>query len=224
MMICPEVYYEDNLKGKAAEEHKKTIRGLQISIGKLKKSIEFLNLEHEFNDFIAMYPSPSTHLWWEREYLKIVKQGLKDLDVEYIPSKLEMKDMKFQENIVNIKEIVFYIGGYFRGHKTYNIKFINEDLFVTISDLDDEKEVKLLNVGDEVMDRQCFLYRIKELHIGEWKRNYSTLDLICDGTQWSLEILYNNGLKKTKFRGDNLYPYNFDDFIEIFNKIEVLND
>lgn len=57
------------------------------------------------------------------------------------------------------------------------------------------------------------LSALSELHIGEWRRRYSTERFgyyVLDGTHWSLEFEYNNGRKSTRFSGDNSYPYNFD--------------
>ena len=40
--------------------------------------------------------------------------------------------------------------------------------------------------------------------------------MVCDGTQWDLEIEFNNGHKPVKYNGDNSYPYNFDKFTMLF--------
>ncbi len=217
MMINPEVYYEDNLKGKSLEEFKTVIRGLQIEIGKLKAVMEEPTLTtSNFEDIVEQYPDTSTQLWWTREYLKLAKQGLEELGVDYIPSRTELKAIKFQENIANIIEIVFTIGGYFQGHKTYNVQFIEDELVVKLKHFDEEKEILLLDENDEVMDKNCFLGSIEKLYIGEWKRSYSTLDMICDGTQWELEVIYDNGMRTVKCAGDNVYPYNFDELVKIF--------
>ncbi len=220
MMICPEVYYEYNLKGKTIEAHKTAIRGLQIEMGILKKSMEEVYVStDELLEAIEIDPSPSTVLWWTREYLKIVKYGLENIGGEYIPSKSELKAIKFQENIANIQEIIFSIGGYFQGHKTYKVQIKDDGLVVSIKDFDEEKQIKLLN-SYGLIDKKCLLDAIEKLYIGEWKRNYSTLDMVCDGTQWRLEITYNNGLRKFKVDGDNFYPYNFDDLLELFSNVE----
>jgi hypothetical protein len=57
------------------------------------------------------------------------------------------------------------------------------------------------------------------MYIGEWLRHYDPKRFGCDvldGTQWSVIFEYNNGHKPVEFSGSNDYPYNFDDFIEIF--------
>ncbi len=216
MMISPEWYFDENIKGKNQSEIKSAIRGLKNKIGRLKNIMEDPNYGTEF----IIKPSESTKLFWTRKYLKYAKQGLEELGVEYIPSRAEFKAIKFQENIVNIREVVFTIGGYFQGHKTYNVQFNEDELFVKLKHFDEEKEIMLLDENDEAIDKKCFLGSIEKLYIGEWKRSYSTLDMICDGMQWELEIIYDNGMRTVKCDGDNVYPYNFDDFLELFNNIK----
>ena len=41
-----------------------------------------------------------------------------------------------------------------------------------------------------------------------------------DGTQWELDIYYNNGRKAVKISGSNAYPYNFEDLKE-FLEVEM---
>ena len=65
-----------------------------------------------------------------------------------------------------------------------------------------------------IYDKEEFLELFRKLYIGEWRSKYNTKRFgytICDGTQWSLEINYSNGIKPVKIYGDNAYPYNFDD-------------
>ena len=67
--------------------------------------------------------------------------------------------------------------------------------------------------------KDSFLAALKTLHIGEWRRRYSTERFgyeVCDGTQWELEFEYNNGHKPVRFNGDNSYPYNFGKFKKLF--------
>ena len=64
--------------------------------------------------------------------------------------------------------------------------------------------------------KRSLLCALKELHIGEWHRRYSTEHfgyVVFDGTQWELEFEYSNGHKSVRFNGDNSYSYNFDRFM-----------
>ena len=76
-----------------------------------------------------------------------------------------------------------------------------------------------LSLWDEDNQESCtkdaFIAALNNLHIGEWRRRYSTKRfgyMVLDGTQCELEFEYSNGHKAVKFDGDNSYPYNFDKF------------
>ena len=77
-----------------------------------------------------------------------------------------------------------------------------------------EREFEGMSVFMDIdMTKEEFLEEFSRLHIGEWRKHYNTRRYgytVCDGTQWSLEINYSNGIKPVKIYGDNAYPYNFD--------------
>ena len=73
--------------------------------------------------------------------------------------------------------------------------------------------------NEEPFTKETFISALKDLHIGEWRRRYSTKRfgyMVLDGTQWELEFEYSNGHKPVRFDGDNSYPYNFDKFQILF--------
>ena len=54
--------------------------------------------------------------------------------------------------------------------------------------------------------------------IGEWLSEYSTERfgyVVFDGTQWDLEIEYNNHQKPITIYGSNAYPYNFESLLKL---------
>ena len=63
------------------------------------------------------------------------------------------------------------------------------------------------------MTRPSFLRELSDIHMGEWKKEYVNKDVL-DGTQWSVDIRYNNG-EKRHFSGSNMFPYNFNDFLAL---------
>ena len=67
MMICPETYYENNLKGKTVAQILSAIRGLKQEIGRLKNTIENPNYQR------MMHPSEDVRLWCTRMYLERAK-------------------------------------------------------------------------------------------------------------------------------------------------------
>ena len=210
MMISPESYYEMNLKGKTAEQIMSAIRGLKNEIGHLKNVMEHPNYGSE----PIMCPSESTRLWCTREYLERAKIALAEAGSVYKPSQSELKTIEFETHLSAISTIVFTIGGYFGGYETREISLDCGDLQVNVQhSLPIEPEETAVPYGkDEFMDE------LSRLHIGEWRGSYSPERfgyVVLDGTQWELEIHYNNGAKPFKSHGTNSFPYNFNEFQEL---------
>ena len=111
------------------------------------------------------------------------------------------------------------IGGFFNGYETRTYTVDADRVYI---DIEHSLYFKPSNIGDcaiEKKDKGCLFESLKKLHIGGWRKNYSTKRfgyLVCDGTQWHLEIFYSNGHKPEKIYGDNAYPYNFNRLLELF--------
>ena len=211
MMISPEIYYEFYLKNKTAEEILSTIRGLKNEIGRLK------NITEHPEYVCTMHPSEKVRISCNRKYLERAKQALADLGVEYHPSKAELKAAEFNENIPNISKITLSIGGYFYGVDVYEIVVGETHVDFNSAHSDASTTLDNLEFRDDC-DKAEFFEAFRRLHIGEWRKNYNTRRFgygVCDGTQWSLEIHYSNGIKPVKIYGDNAYPYNFDNLEEL---------
>ena len=80
MMVSPECYYEENLKGKTADEIKSRIRSLKRKICQLQKEID--NPE---SDGWLICPSPEVRLEMHRLYLQEAVRALMDAE-EYLHS------------------------------------------------------------------------------------------------------------------------------------------
>lgn len=79
---------------------------------------------------------------------------------------------------------------------------------------------------DTALDREEVLDALKELHIGEWEKYYDPMRFgycVMDGTQWSVTFEYSNGKDALEISGNNDYPYNFNEFAEIFDA-EIIED
>lgn len=215
MMISPEGYYGEYLKGKTKEEIMTAIRGLKQEIGHLKNSME--NPDYGVKPII--HPSEDTRIYWKREYLKKAKQAYAEAGGTYTLSKSEEKVADFDANIESISKITFNIGGYFGGYRSYIVE-LSEELKAYTKFWEDEEPLLLLDDdNEEPFTKNTFIAALKELHIGEWRRRYSTKRfgyMVLDGTQWELEFEYSNGHKPVRFDGDNSYPYNFDKFQRLF--------
>lgn len=222
MMISPEGYYEEYLRGKTETQIMSTIRGLKQEIGRLKNTME----SPEYGQEEIVRPSEDTRLHWTREYLERAKQAYAEAGGTYTLSKSEEKAADFDSNMDFISKITFSIGGFFGGYRSYVVELSDE--FKAYTKLwDDEEPLVLLDEDDEPFTRETFLTALDDLHIGEWRRRYSTQRFgytVCDGTQWELEFEYNNGHKPVRFDGDNSYPYNFDKFQMLFGIDETEGD
>ena len=206
MMISPETYYEEYLKGKTPEEILKAIRSLKREIARLK------NIAEQPDFGCAIYPSESVRISCSQDYLERAKLALKESGGEYQPTKSELKAIEFDENIPNISKIIFSIGGFLCGEELVELTIIDDTAelkygrsYIPTTPDDFDKT--------ETIDKATFLEEFKCLHIGEWRKNYNTQRFgytVLDGTQWELKIHYSNDIKPVKIYGDNAYPYNFD--------------
>ena len=209
MMISPEGYYEENLKGKTKDQIMSAIRGLKQHIGLLKNTME----SPDYGQEAIVHPSEDTRIHWTREYLERAKLAYNQAGGNYTLSKLEEMAADFDSNMNSICKIIFSIGGFFGGYRSYVVE-LSDELRAYTKLWEDEEPLSLLDAdNDEAFIKATFIASIADLHIGEWRRRYSTHRFgytVCDGTQWELEFEYNNGHKPVRFDGDNSYPYNFD--------------
>ena len=190
MMLSPEVYYEEQLKGKTKEQIISAIRGLKQEIGRLKNIMESPGYGQE----LIVHPSEDVRLHWTREYLEKAKQAYAEAGGIYTFSKLEEKAADFNLNMDFICKITFGIGGFFGGYRSYIVE-ISDNLKAYTKLWEDEESLILFdNENEEPFTRGTFLAALVDLHIGEWRRRYTTQRFgytVCDGTQWELEFEYN---------------------------------
>lgn len=223
MMISPEGYYEEYLKGKTKEQIMTVMRGLKQEIGHLKNTMEGPDYSVE----LIMHPSEDTRLHWNCEYLERAKQAYAEAGGTYTLSKLEEKVADFDANIDAISKITFSIGGFFGGYRSYVVE-LSDGLKAYTKLWEDEEPLALMDVDkEEPFTRDTFMAALMDLHIGEWRRRYSTQRFgytVCDGTQWELEFEYSNGHKPVRIDGDNSYPYNFNKFQMLFGIDETEED
>lgn len=209
LMISPETFYENTLKGKSEKEIYSKIRGLKNKIGYLKNIVEHPEYQ------CLIHPSETVRIYCYREYLARAIKALADINVKYTPTKAELRALSFDENISSISEIRFSIGGYFGGYTLYQIDLTQNDIKLLITPpFSDDSESDTLPV---CIDKKDFLEQFREIYIGEWRSRYVNKGVL-DGTQWSLDIYYSNDKRSVHIYGSNAYPYNFDrlcDLLEI---------
>lgn len=205
MMISPETFYEMNLKGKTKEQIMTVIRGLKREIGRLKNIME--HPKYSSREWV-IHPGEDVQISMSREYLKQAKQALEEAGGTYVPSAAEKKAMDFEDNIPYINKVAFCAGIHMGPYKTKTITVVDDKVHIASSSSETEE-----------MDKEEFLEAFKNLHIGEWRKNYNTQRFgvwVMDGTYWHLEIYFSNGHRAIKIDGDNAYPYNFDQLLELF--------
>jgi hypothetical protein len=115
MMISPEGYYEDYLKGKNKEQILTVIRGLKKEIGRLKNTME--SPDYGVNPIV--HPSEDTRLHWTREYLERAKLAYAEASGTYTLSKSEEKVADFDANMDAISKITFSTRRFLCGYRSY---------------------------------------------------------------------------------------------------------
>lgn len=204
MMISPEGYVESELKGKTPDKVLKKIRGLQREVSYIKN----IN-ENGTCDIIC--PSPQVQIDVMRDYVAAATEYYISLGGEYKPSVLEKKAATFDSNMEHIYSITVTYGGFFGGSERRTLS--REDDKIAVERMSSrQKEPK--DPLYEGMNWRDLMEELSYIHMGEWKSKYDNSDVL-DGTQWSVDIKYDNGTPAKHFWGSNKYPYNFDRFLEI---------
>ena len=214
MMICPETFYEENLKGKSEREILAVIRGLKQRIGRLKNTLEHPNYVKTIS------PGEDVQIKCNYMYLERAKQALADIGGTYTPSQAELRVEKFNAKLPHLCRVEFNICGYFAGYeeKTYIIEDDKVDTKIRRASF--RMPLDPSDFEDAEMDKETLLEGLADLHIGEWRREYDPkrFDIaVCDGYSWYLNLYFTDGHRPVKIDGCNDYPYNFSDLLELFD-------
>ena len=208
MMISPELYYDENFKGKSAEEIMRQIRSLKKDCNRLKREFELNCLESA----MVVSPSPLTMIKVYREYLEMAKQALEEVGEKYEPTYFEKKDIAFNKSLASLKSILLF---------TENNQS-SESIEITIS----EERIScnrfsFNHFNERTLDisKSELIGILSEMHLGEWKRNYYNSNSF-DGVRWCLDIIYTDGRRRVTFSGVNEFPYNFNELADFFNSVK----
>lgn len=198
----------EELEKASKEELLKIIRGTKSKLTRLRNKMEHPDYK---NRTVWVYPSDDVIYKCDRDFLDRAIIKYLEKGGEYKFSKIELKDMDFNDKLEKISKITFTNGGFFE---------VEQKTVVTL--IENEVKVETGSFGDLVpfdigYDKVNFLNELGRLHIGEWRKHYKPDRFgicILDGEQWSLEIEYKDG-KKKEYSGSNAYPYNYEDLISL---------
>jgi len=113
-----------------------------------------------------------------------------------------------------LEELKFSIGG-MAGWTKITVNVENDIVHYAVDSIMDgiTNEKKLRKAVSKI-----FLHKIEGVQINKWKSKYQPPEeiMICDGTQWELDYK-ETGKRCRHIYGDNTYPDNWDEFMEIMD-------
>lgn len=125
----------------------------------------------------------------------------------------------FKNKYLDIKYFYFSSGSVFlRMFNIYEIDFFNKK-FIYTKQNKINKEEKIFVLDDETIS--LLKQKIYDLQYYNYDEKYVNIK-IKDGHQWNLKIKYSN--KEKIVHGDNKYPTNYDDLINIINLLKEKNN
>lgn len=203
---------KSSLEGKSTTELKSDIRILKTRIGFLKGTMEHPGYEElqRMPGFNKAAELEEAQIQLEKTIDALIKTG-----EPYKLSASELRAKKFDDNIQAIDKIMY---GEERKFGNFEVRTY------TIAEAHVHLDIKEFTKGicQEELDRpkvfcakEEFLAGLRELRIGEWRRNYDPSRFDCvdlDGIHWELEISFSNKCRPFNIQGTNSYPYNFKKF------------
>ena len=105
----------------------------------------------------------------------------------------------------------FSIGGYFGGYFEFVLKKGHLYCYIPNYPLKSSEPTHIFSIHDDP-DWETLLHFLKTL---KWKPTYDVG--ICDGTQWTLEVKYED--INIKSYGSNVYPRGFYKFLRLLNNV-----
>ena len=206
MMMSPESYYEEHLKGKTPEQIMTAIRSLKREIGRLKR--QPIDMELEIN------PSIDVQILCSKEYLERAKQALVEAGGTYTPTKKELAEAAFKARIPFLRRITLTRSSFCCGRNDIHVVIVeNECCYIALKNWSGDVPSK--EDGTPIYKDE-FLQKLDLLDLYEWKHRYIDYDVL-DGEQWELLLDFSDNGKPIKIYGSNKYPDNFYDLEELFD-------
>ena len=193
----------EKLEGTDLKELLKIIKQTKTKMHRLQRKME--NPNYKYCEKCC--PRDLTIYKCDRYFLDMAIVRYIFLGGKYEYTSKELKDIEFNDKLDDIIKITFMERSFFEVGDKIEIELFGE-------------EVKYKGYGDErvfIRDKNSLIKELKELHLGEWEEYYTPTKFgveVLDGNTWNLELYFKDGSKKT-FGGENAYPYNYEDLIEI---------
>ena len=206
MMASPEWYYEENLKGKTAEQIMTQIRSLKRKIYRLREVIDHPDY---FKRKTVIEPNEITQLSMLEEYLEKAKETLVATGGNYIPTKAERRAAALADSIPYVSKIVFIRKNFYDDYyeKVFTIGKDVIHMRKVIGSI--EPKVTEMDISES---KEEFLEELADVHLERWRRHYDLRRygiVEMDGVYWELKLYFSNGHRMAKFTGDNMYHFDF---------------
>lgn len=212
MKLIKDDYYEEEFRYKNRDELLRSITGLKNEIEQLKNILE--HPCYTVDPDIEM-PDYKSRLLFARESLKraigvlIQGGGIKEV------SKEDMDAQNFEECTPYIKELSLRIENIITGSVLYTAKLESNNFHLKSKHSSSSKEDDITT-----MSKQEFIEKISDLHIGEWRRNYSLSRFGYpdnEDSHWDLKISFSTDDPPVVIHGAHVLPYNYNNLWGLFN-------
>ena len=200
MYISVDVYEEMYLK-------EKDEKAVNAEIAKIREQIKYVINKAE--DPSYAYENQTTvqtvsTLKIYRSYLERAVKVLSSLNGGVdVFSEEERAAIYFNSQLENVSCITLCIDG-----REYSIELLSSTAV-----LSDDKGIK------KELNKDSVLKDLAELYIGNWRETYLPKDYNCVinmPTVWSVNIGFSDKSVNRIFRGEGVYPYNFEELCRIF--------
>lgn len=224
MMISPETYYAEHLMFKSKRHIKGEIERLRKEIKRLQHKIEKERFDTKIRAKIM--PSDSTRISCNRDYLEKAIETYRKRGGKIEPSIEEKRVAEFNANLQYLTKIELEFKSHLSGPNATLTMTINDNGTIDIErhDLKIKPDKEKSDNYRNPIDKEELLYELRKEYIGEWDNYYSPERFgvtIMDGTSWRAQFYYSNNIPVKVVEGHNDAPYNFYDFLYLFNAMDL---
>lgn len=140
------------------------------------------------------------------------------LEVLINQQKLKKREVAFNKKLDNLIKIRFGFEDD-RGIIFYYIIELKDELESYIKTGNENFDISLWHNEQQISSKELLIDILKNLDMGQWRRRYSMTDFgypETDGSYWHLRLEFGNGYRAVTFSGNEVYPYNFYELLELF--------